>query len=1088
MYQTVPAIALLLVLLNQPSAAGQGSTEQKATIDYNRDIRPILSNHCWNCHGRDDAARKAELRLDSHQPALNGGSSGQPAIVPGNPAASEVVRRIEHSDPSLVMPPPETQKPLSPLQIQLLKQWIAAGAPRAEHWAFITPVRPATPAVQNTHALNTPPHPIDAFIIQRLTEHGLSLSPPAPPLTWLRRASLDTRGLPPTPAEVTAFLADINNSSLPAAREKAVDQFLASPASAERLAAHWLDLARYADTNGYNNDETRTMWPWRDWVINAFLNNMPYNQFLTEQLAGDLLPNPTLSQKVATGFNRNHVLTTEGGIIEAEYHAEYVADRIHTTSTVFLALSIQCARCHDHKYDPISQRDFYQFAAFFNNVPDRIVSYSAGRMAEPLLKVPSPQQQAELDSLEQLENSLNAQLEQQRLAAPNATTSWEASLKSEDISKLSLPGLAAAFSLDEQNTSFLESVSANSAGIRHGNIPAVPGRFQNAAHFDGNSWISADSVGDFEAHQSFSVSVWVRPLAGDAATVLSRMDDAAAYRGYDLILESSKPAAHFVHHWPDKAFKVVAERPLQPGKWQHILLTYDGSKRAGGVQIFVDGKPQKLTATTDHILDGSLRTDKPFHIGRRHNSAPFRGDIDELRLFHGALPEADAHKLANGQSPATLRELLANPAQQRSPQQTLALQNYFLENIDPVAIKLRSELATIPAKRAEIDKQIPLTMVMQELPERRPTHILLRGQYDQLGPQVSAAIPAVFNDATTDPSATAKNDPNTNNLQPTRLDLANWLTHPKHPLTARVAVNRAWELLFGIGLVETSEDFGIQSSPPSHPELLDWLAVELVESNWNYRALLKSILLSQTYSQSSHVTPHLRELDPRNTLLAHAPRLRLPAEFIRDSALHSSGLLAQHIGGPSVKPWQPDGLWEDVSVERREKYATDPGPNARRRSLYTFWKRTCPPPGMTTFDAPDRETCVIRRSRTNTPLQALVLLNDPIYLAAAHHLAQTLLTLPSDSERWQLAFTCILTRPPNPAEINALNTVLNSARQHFTTNPNAALELLKASTIATPEPTNSITPSPPHPNPTELAAWTTTLSTLLNSDEAITRP
>ncbi|MEY3458319.1 MAG: hypothetical protein RL215_1476, partial [Planctomycetota bacterium] len=968
------ALLLLPAILFPLPAAGQGTptpTASTSPIDYNRDIRPILSNHCWSCHGRDDASRQAELRLDLHEPGLKGGVSGQPAIIPGNPDHSELVRRIEHADPALLMPPPESQKPLTQRQIQLLREWISAGAPRAEHWAFIPPIRPPVPNVRDTHAPDTPLHPIDAFIVQQLAQNSLTLSAPAAPLTWLRRASLDTRGLPPSPDEVAAFLDDINQHSLEFAREKMVDQFLASPASAERLAAHWLDLARYADTNGYNNDETRTMWPWRDWVINAFLNNMPYNQFLTEQLAGDLLPNATLSQKVATGFNRNHVLTTEGGIIEEEYQAEYVADRIHTASTVFLALSIQCARCHDHKYDPISQQDFYQLAAFFNNVPDRIVSYSAGRMAEPLLKVPSPQQQAELDRLTQLESDLKARLEQPRLAAPAATEKWESSLSPEELRNLSLPGLAAAFTLDEQEAGFLESISAQPAGIRHGTIPAVDGRFARAAQFDGTSWIAANSVGDFEADQPFSISVWVRPESGEAATVLSRMDDAAAYRGYDLILEGGKPAAHFVHEWPAKAFKVVAETPLQLGQWQHILLTWDGSRRSSGLRIFVDGVPQKLTATTDNPLDGSLRTTKPFHIGRRHNSAPYRGAIDEIRIFHGVLPESDAKRLAAGESPDGIRELLANPSRKRSPQESMALQNYFLDAIDPVARQLRMDLATIPAKRDEIEKQIPLTMVMQELPERRPTHILVRGQYDQRGPQVEPAIPAVFNHTatTTAPSTAGNRAP-----QATRLDLANWLTQPTHPLTARVAVNRAWEMLFGTGIVETSEDFGVQGALPSHPELLDWLAIEFVESGWNQRALLKSILLSRTYSQNSSASPELRSLDPRNTLLAHAPRLRLPAEFIRDSALAASGLLATQVGGPSVKPWQPPGLWEDVSVERREKYATDPGTNARRRSLYTFWKRTCPPPGMTTFDAPDRETCVIRRSRTNTPLQALVLL------------------------------------------------------------------------------------------------------------------
>ncbi|MEY3173481.1 MAG: hypothetical protein RLZZ436_1395 [Planctomycetota bacterium] len=1078
--------ALLLLALPIPQVAGQGTLPPETSstqIDYNRDIRPILSNHCWNCHGRDEGSRQAELRLDEHEAGLSGGISGLPAVVPGKPANSELVRRIRHTDPDLVMPPPETQKPLSPRQMNLLEQWIASGAPRAEHWAFIPPVRPPVPNVSSHQQTGEPVQPIDAFIIQQLRKHDLNLSPPAPPATWLRRVSLDVTGLPPSPAEQQEFLSDVAARSLPEARERVVDRLLASPASAERLAMLWLDLARYADTNGYNNDETRTMWPWRDWVIEAFHSNMPYDQFLTEQLAGDLLPNASLSQKVATGFNRNHVLTTEGGIIEEEYHAEYVADRIHTTSTVFLALSIQCARCHDHKYDPISQQDFYQLAAFFNNVPDRIVSYSAGRMAEPLLKVPTAAQQAELERLTTLEADLQARLRRRVDTADEAIAAWEAALTPAELDQPAQPGLAAAFTLDEATGNYLEQLTANPAGVHQGPRKTLPGRFGQAAHFDGTAWIAAASAGDFEADQPFALSVWVRPESGDAATVLSRMDDGAAYRGYDLILDSSRPAAHFVHRWPDNAFKVVAEKPLRLNEWQHLLLCYDGSRRSAGVTLYVDGVTQKLTATTDNPLTGTLRTDKPFHIGRRQNSAPFRGAIDDLRVFSVALREADAKRLASGAPATGLRELLATPSDKRTPEQQQLIRSYFLDFADPLSKSLRTELAEIPGKRSEIENQIPVTMVMQELPQRRPSFILKRGQYDQPGPQVRAAIPAVFSRSLAANPADAP--------EPTRLDLARWLTDPKHPLTSRVAVNRLWEMLFGTGIVETSADFGIQGSPPSHPELLDWLAVELIESGWNQRALLKAMLLSRTYAQSSTVTPRLREVDPRNSLLARAPRLRLPAELIRDNLLAASGLLSTTVGGPSVRPWQPAGLWEDVSVERREKYVTDTGENARRRSLYSFWKRTCPPPGMTTFDAPDRETCVIRRSRTNTPLQALVLLNDPTYLAASQHLARQLLQLPADADRWTSAFQRVLCRTPAVAETEALNAVLKSAREHFRTHPGAADELINSAQIATP-PAHADTTAPgPATNQQdaiEIAAWSTAISTLMNTDEAITRP
>ncbi|MFM7057855.1 MAG: DUF1553 domain-containing protein, partial [Planctomycetota bacterium] len=736
-----------------------------------------------------------------------------------------------------------------------------------------------------------------------------------------------------------------------------------------------------------------------------------------------------------------------------------------------------------HKYDPISQQDFYQLAAFFNNVPDRIVSYSAGRMAEPLLKVPTAAQQAELERLTALEADLQTRLRQRRDAADDAVAAWEAALTPAELDQPAQPGLAAAFTLDEADGNYLEQLSAAPAGQHNGPRQSVPGRFGQAAHFNGTSWIAAAAVGDFESDQAFAVSVWVKPESGDAATVLSRMDDAAAYRGYDLILESSRPAAHFVHHWPDKAFKVVAEKPLLLHQWQHLLLCYDGSRRSTGVTLYVDGLPQKLTARTDNALNGTLRTDKPFHIGRRQNSAPFRGAIDDLRVFRRGLEEADAKRLAAGAPAAGLRELLATPADKRTPDLQQLIRSYYLDFADPLSAGLRQELAGIPGRRSEIEKQVPVTIVMQELDQRRPSFLLKRGQYDQRGPQVRAAIPAVF--ARSLPPAPADAP------EPTRLELARWLTAPGHPLTSRVAVNRLWEMLFGTGIVETSADFGIQGAPPSHPELLDWLAVELVESGWNQRALLKAMLLSRTYAQSSTVTAELREIDPRNTLLARASRLRLPAELIRDNALAASGLLSTTVGGPSVRPWQPEGLWEDVSVERREKYATDAGENARRRSLYSFWKRTCPPPGMTTFDAPDRETFVIRRSRTNTPLQALALLNDPTYLAASQHLAKQLLLLPSDAERWNLAFQRILCRPPAAAETEALAAVLNAAREHFQTHPEAAPQLLNATLIATPPATaetNTATHHAPVPDPLEVAAWSTAITALINTDEAITRP
>jgi len=844
----------LLLAFSLLPARGVGADE----IDFRRDVLPILSNHCWACHGPDEKARKAKLRLDSREAAVAPRKNGNPGVVPGKPEASEVIARVAAADADLVMPPADFKKPLTDRQKETLRKWVAGGAKYAQHWAFVPPARGEVP-VSRSKGHNA----VDAFVFARLEKEGLTPSPEAERGAWLRRVTLDLTGVPPTPAELDAFLKD------PAAdaHAKVADRLLASPRYAERMAMHWLDAARYADTNGYNNDEPRTMWPWRDWVIGAFARGLPYDRFLTEQLAGDLLPNATLAQRVATGFNRNHVLTTEGGIIEEEYRAEYVADRVHTATTVFMAISVQCARCHDHKFDPVSQKDFYRLAAFFNAVPDRVVGYGQGvRMAEPVLKVPSAEQQAELARLDSRRGELDAALRVRAAAVDTDVAAWEKALKP-DAAKLAPPGLAAV--------------------------------------------------------------------------------------------------------------------------------------------------------------------------------VPF----DAARIAAGPLIAA-----------------LAVAPQKRTDAQRAVLRQFYLARVDAETWKLRAELAGLPAKVAEVEKTVPVTMVMQDI-DKRKTFLLLRGQYDKKGEEVQPGVPGgVFAGP-----ATPTN----------RLDLARWLTDPAHPLTARVAVNRWWEMLFGTGLVETSEDFGIQGAPPSHPELLDWLATELVRTGWDQRAMLKLLVLSATYRQSSRVTPALLERDPRNRLLARGPRHRLPAEMVRDQALFVSGLLKEKVGGPSVKPYQPAGLWEDVSVERREKYTPDLGDGLYRRSLYTFWKRTCPPPGLSTFDAPDRETCVVRRARTNTPLQALALMNDPTYVEAARKLAERALAAgPADDARLAFAWKAVLCRAPNPDEVEIVSGILHAARARFQKDPAAAAKLLAVGHA----------PRDPKADPVELAAWTVATSTLLNLDEAISKP
>ncbi|HUQ72113.1 MAG TPA: DUF1553 domain-containing protein [Planctomycetaceae bacterium] len=1048
-------LCVVVILIGGTSLRG---AEPERPVDFNRDVRPILANHCWNCHGPDEASREAELRLDLRDAALAKTAEGRRAIVPGDPAASALVARIEASDDAQ-MPPPSFEKPLSAAQRETLKRWIAQGAPYSAHWAFLAPQRSVRPVVSRT---DWPRNEIDHFVLNKLEAAGLSPSPEASREVWLRRVTLDLIGLPPTQAERRAFLADQS----PAAYETVVDRLLESPRYAERMAMHWLDAARYADTNGYNNDEVRTLWPWRDWVIDAFARNLPYDQFLTEQLAGDLLPAATLSQKVATGFNRNHVLTTEGGIIEEEYRVEYVADRVHTTATVFLALSLQCARCHDHKYDPLSQRDYYRFAAFFNNIPDKVVPYSQGRMAEPLLKVPSPVQQAEQQNLEKRRDELAALLKTRAGEIDAELSKWEASLTPEQIATAGPVGLVAHFPLDETaGPAVANAASADRLGTVEGTFVTAAGKLGPALEFDGSTHVTAGETGAFESDQPCSFAAWIYPTSAEPSTVLSKMDEANAHRGYDVILEGGKIASHFVHHWPDRGFKVMVKQAVSLNAWHHVVVTYDGSRKATGIKIYVDGQPQEFDAPTNNALDGTLLTDKPFHIGRRHAAAPFHGRIDDVRVCSTALSAEDAALLAKGETLGGLKDILAMAAANRSPAQRERVKAYYLDQVDPPTRQWNAELAEVPRKLAELDKAIPVTMIMGEMSPRRATHLLKRGQYDQPGDEVQPGVLPVFAELPTEASS--------------RLDLARWLTHPNHPLTARVAVNRWWELLFGVGIVETAEDFGIQGALPSHPELLDWLATELVRRNWNTRELLKLMVLSATYRQSSHATPERLEHDPRNRLLSRGPRFRLPAETVRDNALAISGLLVERVGGPSVKPYQPEGLWEDVSVERRDKYAPDLGDGLYRRSLYTFWKRTCPPPGMAAFDAPDRETCVIRRTRTNTPLQALVLLNDPTYVEAARKFAERLLLdSASDEARLTDAFQRALCRSPQPEEAAILMQIQQTAKQRFSVNKAAAEKLLAIGHSARSEKLDAA----------ELAAWTTVASLILNLDETISKP
>ncbi len=1053
----IPNFVLILALCASVSIAVE-STAPSDKINFNRDIRPILSGKCFSCHGPDAKHAEGDLRLDLRDSAT--GPDG--AIVPGKPAASELVLRIHSKDVDEQMPPKQSHKSLTASEKDLLARWIAAGAEYNPHWAFVSPVSPIVPSIKKAGFVIS--NPIDAFVAARLKREGLSLSPEADRETLIRRVSLDLSGLPPTATEVDAFLSDKNDH----AYEQVVDRLLSSPRYAERMTMNWLDVARFADTHGYNNDGEHTQWPWRDWVIHAFRTNMPYDQFIVEQVAGDLLASPTPQQRLATAFGRNHVISSEGGIIQEEYRVEYVADRVHTTATAFLGLSMQCARCHDHKFDPITQRDYYSFFAFFNNVPETVLGYGAKQVvaAAPSARIASPLHLASLERLDQQIAAVKQRRQAHEQAIDEPLALWLTEMETaSNVAELST-GLLASVSLDEgSGATVRDSVGTNRVGKVVGNAKWTDGKVNKSLEFDGQTYVDFGQLVEVTQEQPFSISAWIYPTSTKPITVVSKMDEVAAFRGFDLIIEQGRPAVHLVHHFPENFIKTITKTPVSLNAWHHVLVTYDGSSRASGVKIYVDGHLAPLETPSDK-LRGTIATDKPVHIGRRSTSVPFHGKIDEVQFYANILHAEDAQQLVKGQPLEGLSPIFAIAAGKRTAAQQERLRSFYLSSVDKGHRKINRELVELEDRRAKMKATFPPTMVMAEMNPPRKAFILNRGEYDKPGEAVSPNVPVSLFPL---PKGTPAN----------RLGLAKWLVDPSNPLTARVAVNRFWQLYFGTGIVETVEDFGSQGSWPTHPELLDWLATEFIASDWDVKAMQKLIVMSATYRQSSDVTPALLKRDPKNQLLARGARFRLPAEMIRDNALAISGLLAERVGGPSVKPYQPAGLWRDVSVSRSVVYKQDQGENLYRRSMYTFWKRTCPPPALSTFDAPDRETCLVRRGQTNTPLQALVLMNDPTYVEAARVLAERMMLEGGESHESKLDYVYrrALARPCQKTERAALSSLFEDARKYFQAEPAKAKSLLSTGAASRDAKLDEV----------ELAAWTSVASVILSLDETITK-
>lgn len=1034
-----------ICLLASQDALGQDTASGP---DFASQIKPILANHCWSCHGPDEQSRKADLRLDRRDDAIAAKS-----ISPGKASESLLAERIDSTDPDSVMPPPETKKPLTLEQRQLLKDWINSGAKYSQHWSFAPPDKTS---LANNGLANPVWQRIDQHVALKLRAHGLNPTDPANPETLLRRVSLDLTGLPPTLEELDAFLNDSSENAF----EKVVDRLLQSDAYAERMASQWLDLSRYADTNGYNNDEDRQMWPWRDWVINAYRQNMPYDQFLTEQLAGDLLPNANLQQQVATGFLRNQGHNTEGGIIQEEYRVEYVADRVHTVATVFLGLSMQCARCHDHKIDPITQAEYYRFFSLVNNLEEKQASYSNFVGAEPFVRVPTAEQ---IESKKQLITQLDQFKSQLQTKEQHIEQTWATWVKanSDQVIEATLGTTQKDYvDFEENNVSATQQIWEKPDQLIY-----VAGKQGTAVSIDDGKHLTSTQLGKFQSDRPFSISLWVNVPSLGSMAILSRMDEAMNFRGYDMLLVNGKIEVHLVDTWPSNAIKISSQQTIAPNQWHHLTLTYDGSKKAAGANLYIDGKPVKFDIPNNN-LTGSLETDKPFHLGLREKSLPFTGSIDELRIFDGVLSAVDIERLAQVQVPEPNLTWVRKTWGELNEDQRNLAKSWTREKIDPEHGQLQSQAVALEKKIASVDQAAPAVMVMREMNPPRETFILKRGQYDQPTTKVEPGIPESLRVDGID--------------QPiNRLQLAKWLTHPKNPLTARVAVNRLWEQCFGVGIVRTSEDFGGSGEYPSDPELLDMLAMEFIESQWDVRAMLKQIVLSKTYRQASRMTPELKLKDPENRYFARGPRHRLSAETIRDNALAISGLLVRKVGGPSVKPYQPAGLWEDVTVERRGKYVADTGEGLFRRGMYTFWKRTCPPPAMVSFDAPNREVCVARRSRTNTPLQALVLLNDPTYIEAARVFASDVLKSGGNDQlaRLNYAYRKALARDIRPEEVPAMQELLELARSDFAEDANRVDAYLSVGTVGISGETPKL----------ELAIWTVACSAILNLDETITK-
>jgi hypothetical protein len=1072
----VPFFVLLIACM--------GATVAAAAPDFDRDIRPILSDRCFYCHGPDAEQRQADMRLDTREGAIAA------VIVPGKPDESELVRRITSDDPDERMPPPDSHLSLTDAEKQLLRAWIAEGAKYTEHWAFQPlPDEIAVPAARDEA---WPRKTLDRFVLARLEAEQLEPSPAADPLRLLRRLSLDLTGLPPTVDEIRDFQqAAADNSD--GAIEAAVDRLLASPVFGEHFAVAWLDAARYADSYGYQSDQLNTQWPYRDWVVRALNANMPYNEFLTEQIAGDLLPHPTRDQILATAFNRMHRMTNEGGSIAEEWLVENASDRVHTLGTAVLALTLECSRCHDHKFDPMTQRDYYSLSAFFNSIDENGMYDNAAKTPSPSLLLPTEGQEERLDATRREVEKAEAALAAAKVDGEARFQTWLGTAMKPSPSgrgqgkgspDTALPHPSPLPEREEAD--LLRHVTFDEADVA-ADLPRVPGADGKAVAFDGDHGASFSKLLDVDRWQPFTLDLWLRDAARNPLPVVvaqqTRGTD-VGYNGFDLMLSGGILEARLYRVWPGNAIGVRATKPIARNQWQRVTVSYDGSSRAEGLRLYLAGVelPTEILRNNIHKSVGvGGYGDGAFTLGERFRDRGFKnGAIDELRVYSRALTPIEVRHLHRGDAKApsppgrgqgegnsgTRLALHANPLPEGEGEEEL--REFYFSAIDDQTRKLSAALQQARRTFVETEDAALEVSVMHELPAPRPAYILARGAYDAPKNDDNRVVRDTFAKMLTPFPADAPRN---------RLGLAQWITDPRHPLTARVCVNRLWANFFGRGFVATPENFGRQGAAPSHPELLDWLARDFVAHGWDVKRLCREIVLSATYRQDSRQRPELRERDPENVLLARGPSRRLSAEQIRDLALAASGLLDSTLGGPPVSPYQPGAdLWRE-SNDMSPPYQQSTGKGLHRRSLYSVWKRTAPLPNMLAFDAGTREVCIVARSRTNTPLQALVLLNDVQFVEAARALAAEAAQLHAEpDDQIREAFLRLAGREPDEMESGLLNAIYKEQLELFAADAEQHAGAYLAVGEARPE--SKIAPA-------DLAALTVTCQAILNLDATI---